>query len=458
MGAMQRREEEAADEFAAALPQDGLGERDIEAIGAMVDLLADAPVTDETLTKIVELMAESLDLGGATLSLVRDHDGSLLIEPLIAVGIHAAFTREMSARPLESLADVATAVKDRTPVFVGAAHGAPGLATRPEGVGRWRSGVSLHTTGVLPLCAQGETLGVLTVEWPDSRPLGDGERRVLDTVAKLMGLGLHVRETAESDIQEQARERSALDTSESPANATFSITSQGHVVPLADEEDVTVERALLLETASGGDASEAVALFDTVTTAPRTTAIFLGVTTRSTASHGVCTHGPVAIGSFQRFAGQHVAPSESLVYIDQALRAGWVDAERPATLSATVCEIRQTNDLVTLTLAGQGAATWMLLAADGRLSAPQPPSQPDSGSVDTSRDIEHHLIGLPGDRLVLVCSDPSAEDAHQVLAARVRAALEAWPSDRRVTASEMLAGAEGPAKRMSATAVITIDR
>jgi hypothetical protein len=205
---------------------------DARVLELLLALVSEGPPSDELPARALDRVVELLGLSGATLSLVFESDGTLQLEPVASVGAHAAFARDMSARPLETLADVATAVAEGTPVFVVDSHGPATTPASKTGVGRWRSTISAHATGVLPVRVWGRTLGVLTVEWPGSRPLEERERKLLESVAGVLGVMLDRMERTASAAAEDE-----VDAVESASDTEFvyGVTAEGVVIPLSGD-------------------------------------------------------------------------------------------------------------------------------------------------------------------------------------------------------------------------------
>ena len=407
-----------------AAPDDAAPD-DSGVLQSLVALAAEGPLSDDLVPRALELLVSLLDLSGATLSRVREHDDVLQLEPIASAGAHAAFARDMSARPLESLADVATAVSEGRSVFVIDSHGPASAPATETGVGRWRSTISAHATGVLPVRAWGSTLGVLTIEWPGSRHLGERERRLLEAAAGLIGMVLSRLEEAKSPPDAEAAAPTGVST------AIMGVTAEGVVVPHSDDSAEGVSSALTVSVATRYGTDVDAPIWDIAGTVPGAVALSVGT---AAAAHG--GSGPLAATAVRvlgTYASQGVTPADALVYLGHAVRA---TAQPGARVSALACSVEMGGPVVTVTLAMAGAVMWMLLSADGRFSV-GPPERPSLSAAGTSPPRNRHLLLLPGDRLVLFGGQVGPVDQARGRTA-VRKVLEEGPESAVATGRTLL--------------------
>ena len=363
---------------------------------ALAQLVAETPLTDDLPARAVDRVVDLLGLSGATLSLVSKHDDTLNLEAIASVGAHAAFARDMSARPLESLADAATAVSEGRPVFVVDEHGKAASPAPEKGVARWRSSISAHATGVLPVRAWGETLGVLTVEWPGSRPLGERERALLEAVAGLLGTMLHDMKRAE-DVAVGSAESSCAAAGSGERTEILGVTPNGIVVPLSEGVVGDVEPAVVLSVASRrGNGAEAP-IWDVVSIGPDRVALAVGLATAPEADPNELAD--TARAALRTYASQGVGPAEALGYLEHSVRATGSEGAR---VSVACCSLSLGDSARALSFSTAGAVTWAALGSGDRLTSGSS-GRAALSAAGGARAEDQHLLLLPGDRVAMIC-------------------------------------------------------
>jgi hypothetical protein len=363
---------------------------------ALAQLIAETPLTDDLPARAVDRVVDLLGLSGATLSVVSKQDDSLNLEAIASVGAHAAFARDMSARPLESLADAATAVSEGRPVFVVDEHGKAASPAPEKGVARWRSSISAHATGVLPVRAWGETLGVLTIEWPGSRPLGEREEALLEAVAGLLGTMLHDIKRAEEGAA--IRAASTLDaTAAGERTEILGVTANGIVVPLAEGVVGDVEPVVVLSVVSRRVSGAEVPIWDLVNIGSDRVAIGVGLATAPESDPDELAETIRA--ALRTYASQGVGPAEALGYLEHSVRATGSEGAR---LSVASCVLSLGGPARTLSFSTAGAVMWAALGSGGRLTSGQAGRAALSAAGGAHAE-ERHLLLLPGDRAAVIC-------------------------------------------------------
>jgi len=419
---------------------------DAQVLCALADLLAEAALDDDLPTLVVDRIVDLLGLSGATLSLVRKRDDALHLEALASVGAHAAFARDMSARPLESLADAATAVAEGRPVFVVDEHGGPQSEPTETGVGRWRASISAHATGVLPVRAWGETLGVLTVEWPGSRPLGAEQRALLEAVAAMLGPVLHGlvgrSEGAAKTAPIGRRPDDAVQL------AVLGVTPAGVVVPLPDEAGAGLAPALVISRASRHGTGDEAPVWDVVGTGSCSIAAAVGLAATSDGDPGRLAE--MAASSLRDYASQGVAPAEALSYLEHAIMAGGTAGARVSVAAFTLTVAGAAR---VLSLAAAGAVMWVVVSTDGRMSSGVSGRLALSGAGGPA-PAGRELLLLPGDRAVLLAGPVGPLDSPAG-----RDSIKAVAGDRGVTgaqAARSALGLLGDVRRAASAVVIEV--
>lgn len=415
-----------------------------DVLESLVELVAEGPLSDELPARAVDRVVELLDLSGATLSLVFEREGTLHLEPVASVGAHAAFARDMSARPLETLADVAIAVAEGTPVFVVDSHGLASPASG-TGVSRWRSSVSAHATGVLPVRAWGQTLGVLTVEWPGSRPLADRERRLLESVAGILGVML-----SHLDLQAPHLDEAEADTIQPPTetSAFYGVTTDGIVVPLSQGAAKGVPAALTVSVVTRAASPDEAPVWDLTPSGRHSVACVVGT---ATAGSGTAqSAADRAITTLRSYASQGVSPAEGLTYLGHALRAHAADDAR---VSALACTVDVSGPALRLTFSAAGAVVSAFRSNGGRFTMGLT-DRPALGSASVQASAEQHLLLLPGDRVVFASGQVAALDTPEGHA-KLQRVLDEAPGDGVKAARTILAGI-GERNRAATVAVIGI--
>lgn len=407
---------------------------DSRALEALVGLVADAPLADDLLDRAVEQVADLFGLSGVTLSLVREVDDVMHVQPVASGGAHAAFARDMSSRPLDALADAATAVSEGRPIFVGDAYGAGDTPAEETGVGRWRSTISAHATGVLPVRAWGRTVGVLTVEWPSARPLGDKERGLLEAASSLLGvmvaaLGEREADEQSADIVEQPHEVVAL----------YGVTPEGVVVPLSGGDVPGAAPVLTLSVAMRAGIPGEHPVWDVTGVSARTVVATAGVAIAPAEDAEALA---AAVGEAMRsYAAQGVRLGNALTYLGHAVRARAASGSRA---SVTGFSIELLGASAAVTCASAGAVMSLALASDGRLAV-QPSGQPALSGSSATSSAERHSLLLDGDRLAVLGGQVAPLDTSKGRSA-ARRVLDAAGPDGTEAARELLGMLDGPGR------------
>lgn len=413
---------------------------------ALAQLLAESPLAEDLPARAVDRVVELLGLSGATLSLVRRRGETLNLETVASVGAHAAFARDMSARPLESLADAATAVTEGKPVYVVDEHGPASASASETGVARWRSSISAHATGVLPVRAWGETLGVLTIEWPGSRPLGPGERALLESAAGLLGTVLHAMRVAEEGVAGEAEV--AAGPQPSVDTAVFGVTDVGVVVPLPEGVSSDLPVALTASFASRRSGGGEEPVRQIIRTAPGRTGLALGLA--ASPGDGAAEVARFARETIQTYASEGLDPAEALAYLEHGVRAL---AQHDARVSVVGCSVALDGPARSVTFSAAGAAMWAVLSSDGRVSLASS-SRAALSATGAGRLTDHHRLLLPGDRMAFLCGQVGALDSARGRTS-VREALE-HTAGSGIEAALRLLDELGDDERAAAVVVIDI--
>lgn len=414
---------------------------------ALAQLIAETPLTDDLPARAVDRVVDLLGLSGATLSIVSKQDDSLNLEAIASVGAHAAFARDMSARPLESLADAATAVSEGRPVFVVDEHGRAASPAPEKGVARWRSSISAHATGVLPVRAWGETLGVLTVEWPGSRPLGEREEALLEAVAGLLGTMLHDMKRAEEGAA--IRAASTLDaTSTGERTEILGVTANGIVVPLSEGVVGDVEPVVIISVVSRRVRGTEVPIWDLVSIGSDRLALAVGLATAPESDPGELAE--TARAALRTYASQGVGPAEALGYLEHSVRATGSEGAR---VSVASCALSLGGSARALSFSTAGAVTWAAIGSGDRLKSGGAGRAALSASGG-ARPEEGHILLLPGDRVVMICGPVGALDGHEGRASMASAL--AAPESSGAQAARSLLGMLGNPERAASVVVIEV--
>lgn len=396
----------------------------------LVGICAHASPSGTLVTDALERIVDALGLGGATFSVVEEIEGTLHLESIASAGSHAVFARHLSARPLASLADAASAVVDGRAVFSAEENGPVGPPSMAAGVGRWRSEVKTHVTAILPARAWGEVLGVLTVEWPCTGAIDDADREALEAIADVVGV-LHHRALT-------AAHRPEVPHALAPAlmRAALGVTEQGMVIALGDEPSARPDVVLDISLVARADVRGAVPFWDAIGVDPGRAALALGVAN----AHGGAAHGlaETCAQALRMLFVQGVPVEVALTYL-----AGTVHVAAPPGGSASVaaCSLGLGGDAVSVTFSGAGEAVLVVASGDGRVWSAGVGGAELGGAAAEPRATNHALL-VRGDRAVLACG-ADAVDGGGVEAA-VRELIGQWGDSGKV-ADSVLARAYGEA-------------
>lgn len=421
---------------------DASGDSGAEVLRALAAMLAASPPAEDLATRAVDRIVDLLGLSAATLSLVRKHEDALQLQAIASVGAHAAFTRDMSARPLESLADAARAVEEGKPVFVADEHEAAASGRAQSGVARWRSNVTARATGVLPVRAWGETVGVLTVEWPHSRPPDSDEQDTLQAAAAMLGAILRAIPSGEKPPLAPAENPDA-ETAPSVETSVLGVMDSGVIVPLSETLPARSVPAAVISIATRRGAADEAPLGEAMALARDRVNLAAAIAT-ATGGDPQELAGSVR-DTLHDLARQDVGPADALGYLEHVVHAA---APRSARVSAALCTLEITGAQGVCVLATAGAGMWALLSHDGRLitgAADRAALSAAGGSAAK----DHYELLLPKDRFALLCGPFGPSGRAEIL---VRATLEPGMTGAEA-ARALVTSVDDPSRSVSAVVV-----
>jgi hypothetical protein len=332
-------------------------------------------------------------------------------------------------------------------VFVVDEHGKAASPAPENGVARWRSSISAHATGVLPVRAWGETLGVLTIEWPGSRPLGEREKALLEAVAGLLGTMLHDMKRAETAAADRAS--SSRDGAGSGERIEIlGVTANGIVVPLSEGVVGEVEPAVVLSIASRRGTGTEAPIWDAVSIGPDRVALAVGLATAPEADPDELAD--TARAALRTYASQGVGPAESLGYLEHSVRATGSEGAR---VSVASCSISLGGSTSALSFSTAGAIMWAALGSGDRLTSGSS-GRAALSAAGGARAEDQHLLLLPGDRVAMICGPVGALDGAEGRTS-MKMALAARESSGAHAARSLL-GALGEPERAASVVVIEV--
>ncbi len=364
-----------------------------EVLKVLVGLSARTSPSETLVSDALEAVVAALGLGGATFSLVREKDGALHLEPAASVGSHAAFARDMSARPLASLADAATAVADGQTVFVAEETVSAGLTPQASGVGRWRSGISVLATAILPVRAWGEVLGVLTIEWPCADPVDDADREALEAIANVIGLLHHAAQRQPGSDPEE----SAAGLGTGATRAVLCVTRQGVVVTLGAARHARSEVALVLSVVARADGGGAAPFWDAVGADAGRAVVAVGLAS----AHPGAAHSlaDTCSNALRTLFVQGAPVDAALDYLAATVRA---TARPGGSVSAATCALDFGDTSVGTTCCAGGNVAFVAVSREGRVWTVGVGGEALGGSIASGPREVHHALLVEGDRLVCV--------------------------------------------------------
>lgn len=384
--------------------------------------------------RIVETLVEHLGLSGAGLSLARAGAEGFELESVAAAGSHASFARHLPSVGFKAEEEAAHALESAEAEFVGDAHGLSDAAPA-DGVGRWRGLVATSAYAVLPLVSRARAVGVLTLEWAQTRDFDAVEQEVLSAIADVVAVVL--APTLPEGNPEAGGDPDGYDPGEDAVAGsvtTFDITAEGHaVVHDASGRGVKEPVARLHVAAREPGAGLAVPVYDLTTTHPGTVDVALGA---CRVADGSGERGAEILRTFLR--GHSVAGLQP----DRAVAALSANLARSGLAGMTASVVRCRIDVTSraLSWAGTGGGLVAVETGSGRLDV-TPVRGPGLPSSDTDSHTEGLLLLLPGDVVVLAtaCGSGSPDD----LAAHVNdmvSRAETRSENGRDLAREVLGG------------------
>lgn len=134
--------------------------------------------------------SEALGANGAAVFVLSECDG--LLVPAAAFGPQAPFLKDIA--PLErteEASEIAQVVASGEPLYVADTYPQAMPEDDLNGIGRWRNAIPTGSHAVLPLDAEGKTIGALTLQWPDAREFTPEEATLLSAIAAAIAAVVH---------------------------------------------------------------------------------------------------------------------------------------------------------------------------------------------------------------------------------------------------------------------------
>jgi hypothetical protein len=373
---------------------------------------------------ILDAITRSLDLSSGTIALLDvSEDGARRLVPTASSGPQSPLLRDMPPIDVESSYEAAVVFAESEPHYVADMHGEGSAdeqaerAEDSESVGRWRSLISTKSYAVLPLCAGPRPIGVMTLQWPDSREFDDHTTEMLETVAAIAAVSLAhcAKADGTQDFAEQLAEgatggASSEDTSSATAIDTMAaenggaihtpvgplrleVTPDGVLMPLAPDASGNPEALLSLEVTLS---DAACVVWDASTPHHGVVAVLIAsfaeaetagaLRERLVQTKRVCSRQDMSLSQTLALLNGVVVASTSPGTAVPAW-VGWIDAHTGA-----------------LTHCGAGDTDVVVHSASGRTWAPELNAPPlgSSGQVACEQDIR---LLLPGDRVMVRLGD-----------------------------------------------------
>jgi hypothetical protein len=184
--------------LSSARDPNSTGDCDFQLLRDVAEAAAHANDAISAAQAILDIVTEGLGLSSGTLALLDvTPEGVRRLVPTASSGPQSPLVREMPPIEVDSGYEAAVVFRESRPHYVGDVHGEgsaaePGARSEEEGaaVSRWRSLISTKSYAVLPLCAGPRPIGVLTLQWPDSRSFDPHATELLRTIASIAAVTL----------------------------------------------------------------------------------------------------------------------------------------------------------------------------------------------------------------------------------------------------------------------------
>ncbi len=180
----------------------------------------------EAAQRALDAITGTLGLSSGTIVLQRMSDeGVPQLVQTASSGPQAQLVRDMPPIDIDSSYEVAVVFAEAAPHYVADMHGEGaegglGRTEDSETVGRWRSLISTKSYAVLPLCVGRTPMGVMTLQWPDSREFDAETTELLETVAYVLAIALDRLRESEADDSDAGGSDAGSEVAESETQVT----------------------------------------------------------------------------------------------------------------------------------------------------------------------------------------------------------------------------------------------
>lgn len=187
--------------------------------------------TDDTLTAasaVLDAMCRTLHVSDGSLSLVDDTN--TVLETASNFGAHASLMGSTPPVPVTSDYESARVFRDGVPLYSGQHYGeSEGYAEGADGAARWKSGISVQASAVLPLVLGGRRIGTLSLGWSAPQDFDETMRELLEALASLAALAIEHARCAAPEAQPTTSPNASAEGLE--LTARFEVTAEGVMVP-----------------------------------------------------------------------------------------------------------------------------------------------------------------------------------------------------------------------------------
>jgi hypothetical protein len=398
---------------------------DLALLRAVVDAGSHAQDTATAAQAILDAITDGLSLSSGNMSLLDvSREGVRRLVPTASSGPQSQLLRDMPPIDVDSSYEAAVVFSESQPHYVADMHGEGSVdeqaerAEESESVGRWRSQISTKSYAVLPLCAGPRPIGVMTLQWPDSREFDAHITEMLETVAVVTAVSLdrcaRLETEGEAGVQFAPGltdgasatvpvSAEAVDTAPAAPNGgavhtpvgplRLEVTADGVLMPLSPDASASSEGLLSLEITL---ADAACVVWDASTPHPGVVAVLIAsfseaetaeaLRERLVQTKRVCARQDMSLGqTLSLLNGVVVASAAAGVAIPAWL--GWIDANTGA-----------------LAHCGAGDTDVVVHSSDDRTWTPELTAPPlgSSGTVGCEEDVR---LLLAGDRVMVRLGD-----------------------------------------------------
>jgi len=170
------------------------------ALHALLSSIASEDYKKDPATHLLDILSQHLGTSSCHIvALETLPDGKEALVPCANSSRYTSLLSSMPPIPLDSPLDAARIFAEREPRFV-QVSGADPPPEQTNGTARWREMISTASHATLPLLAEGDAFGVLTLQWAENAHFDSTARKALCSIATVIALLLSRERTMRSPL------------------------------------------------------------------------------------------------------------------------------------------------------------------------------------------------------------------------------------------------------------------